>query len=355
VLATRIREAVEQVRSERSIQQSEAELRRKSRMLDVILQHVPVHIYIKDDEARHTWVSDYYMGSNEQLGKTDPEFFAQDWAEETYEEELEVIETSDPIIQQERYDPGRDMWVLNSKVPWEDEGGDVVGLVGATLDITERKEAQLELKRQKERLEKFIGVMSHDLRNPLDLAMGRLEVAREECDSEHLDHVADAHDRMRRIIDETLTLARQGRTAEDLETIRLPTLARDSWDGIDTADATLDVEDVGVTATKTGLRHLFENLFGNAVQHGGDDVAVRVGALEDGAGFFVADDGPGIPEDDREAIFEVGHTTADDGIGFGLSIVEEVAQAHDWDVTVADSDAGGARFEFRDVEVESFD
>jgi signal transduction histidine kinase len=76
-------------------------------------------------------------------------------------------------------------------------------------------------------------------------------------------------------------------------------------------------------------------------------VIVTVGDLEDG--FYVADDGVGIPPDDREAVFESGYS-ADDGTGLGLSIVRQVATEHGWDVSLTGSDAGGARFEFTGVE-----
>lgn len=94
---------------------------------------------------------------------------------------------------------------------------------------------------------------------------------------------------------------------------------------------------------------MLENLFSNAVTHAGADVAVTVGALD--GGFYVADDGPGIPEDVRGTVFEAGHSTEEDGTGFGLAIVEAIADAHDWTVSLAESKAGGARFEFTGVDV----
>ncbi|PSQ16582.1 hypothetical protein BRD00_10515 [Halobacteriales archaeon QS_8_69_26] len=97
------------------------------------------------------------------------------------------------------------------------------------------------------------------------------------------------------------------------------------------------------------LEHVFENLFRNAVEHGGDDVTVTVGALD--GGFYVADDGPGIPEDRREEVFDVGTSTAADGTGFGPTIVRHIVETHGWRVRVAESEDGGARFEVTGVEV----
>jgi signal transduction histidine kinase len=84
-----------------------------------------------------------------------------------------------------------------------------------------------------------------------------------------------------------------------------------------------------------------------ATEPSGEALTVTVGPLEDG--FYVADDGIGIPEEERDDIFELGYTTTDSGTGFGLGIVTEVVQAHGWDVSITDSEDGGARFEVTDV------
>jgi signal transduction histidine kinase len=103
------------------------------------------------------------------------------------------------------------------------------------------------------------------------------------------------------------------------------------------------------------LQQLFENLFRNAIEHCPERVRVGVGTLTDRDGFYVQDDGPGIPADERSAVFESGYTTNEHGTGFGLAIVDDVVAAHGWEIQVTESSAGGARFEITDVEVESED
>lgn len=83
----------------------------------------------------------------------------------------------------------------------------------------------------------------------------------------------------------------------------------------------------------------------HGVETRGAHLTVTIGDLD--GGFFVANDGCGIPEDERDRVLLSGYSTAQAGTGLGLSIVKEVANAHDWSVTVDESDAGGARFEFR--------
>ncbi|QZX99342.1 sensor histidine kinase [Halobaculum rubrum] len=212
----------------------------------------------------------------------------------------------------------------------------------------ERQVIQEDLRRQNDRLEEFATIVSHDLRNPLAVAKGQTELAAEECDSEALEKAMRAQDRMERIISDVLTMAQSGTAVESPEQVDLSTVARDAWGTVDTADATLSAEDAPtLTADRSRLIQLLENLFRNAVEHGGDDVHVAVEAIS--GGFAVADDGPGIPEADREAVFDHGYSSRADGTGFGLSIVREIAEAHGWSVTAIESEQGGARFEFVDA------
>jgi PAS domain S-box-containing protein len=207
-----------------------------------------------------------------------------------------------------------------------------------------------ELERQNERLEQFASVVSHDLRNPLKVAAGRLELASEECESTHLADVGTALDRMDALIEDLLTVAREGKQVQTTEPASLSEIGEQCWATVTTDTGRLHVETERTIRADSGrLRQLLENLMRNAVEHGGQEVSITIGCLPDG--FYVADDGPGIPEDDRDAVFEVEYSTTADGTGFGLAIVEEIADAHDWEVQLTESDAGGARFEITGVEI----
>ncbi|WP_224448054.1 GAF domain-containing protein [Haloprofundus salilacus] len=212
-------------------------------------------------------------------------------------------------------------------------------------DITERTRREKRLARQNEQLEEFAHIVSHDLRNPLSVAVGHLSLLRESGSEESFDAVERSLGRMDDLIDDLLSLARAGRTVEERTPLDAATVARTAWSGVDTADATLRVDEaIPVDADESRLRELFENLFRNAVEHAGEAVSVTVGSVNDG--FFVADDGPGVAAADRERVFEQGFSTGGDGIGVGLYIVRTVAEAHDWSVTVCESSEGGACFHF---------
>jgi PAS domain S-box-containing protein len=203
-----------------------------------------------------------------------------------------------------------------------------------------------ELERQNERLDQFASVVSHDLRNPLSVARGRLDLAEMTGEDEHFEAVDRAHDRMEELIEGLLALARQGEMANDPVSVDLEGAAEAAWDTAETGDLSLAFDDPPtVEADPDRLRQLLENLFRNTAEHGGDDVStVTVGGLSDG--FYVDDDGVGIPESERESVLQSGYSGAD-GTGFGLAIAETIAEAHGWSVAVAESDEGGARFEFR--------
>ncbi|MFB6227748.1 MAG: nitrogen regulation protein NR(II), partial [Halobacteriales archaeon] len=229
------------------------------------------------------------------------------------------------------------------------DGEEFEGSVGVLRDITERKEYEQGLEAQNERLEEFTSIVSHDLRSPLGVAEGHLELAEATEDSEHLEKATDAIERSQTLIDDLLTLAREGNRVDETERVSVAKIAESSWQTVEMARATLDVGDPGIIkADRSRVQELFENLYRNAVEHGGDDVTVAVGAMD--SGFYVADTGPGIPESEREDVFGAGYSTNPDGTGFGLRIVEQIVEAHGWEVTVTGSEQGGARFEFTGVE-----
>ena len=124
---------------------------------------------------------------------------------------------------------------------------------------------------------------------------------------------------------------------------------------VEAEDVTLEQP---VQATVLGdrdqLRTLFENLLRNAVEHNDPPLTIRVGRLDehvpDGqAGFYIEDTGAGTPPETRERMLERGYSTREGGTGFGLAIVQEIVEAHGWELQIRTSEAGGARFEITGV------
>jgi PAS domain S-box-containing protein len=216
----------------------------------------------------------------------------------------------------------------------------------------QHKRANGRLQEQNEKLEQFASLVSHDLRNPLNLLEGSLELAEETGEAEYFEQSYDALDRMNTLIDDLLSLARVGTAIDDLEVVPLASLVEQCFVTVDGENGTLQLEldaELAIEADESRLRQLLENLIRNAFEHGEGETTVRVGTLADG--FYVEDTGPGIPKDDREKVFESGYSTFQDGTGLGLSIVGEIVDAHGWDIRVTEADTGGARFQITGIEM----
>jgi len=216
-------------------------------------------------------------------------------------------------------------------------------------NLLARRRQTTELRDANERLEQFAHTLRHELRNPLTILNGYLDVAREGGDEEALERCQTAVNRMERLLEDTLAVLK-GRDADlSREPVELPVACRSCWDLVSETEAQIEIATTQeISVDRDRLTQLLENLFRNAVEHGGADVTVTVGELDDG--FYVEDDGPGIPEEERDTVFEEGYSTTGTGSGLGLAVVERVAEAHDWEARVTDGAAGGARFEFTGIE-----
>ncbi|PSP98157.1 histidine kinase [Halobacteriales archaeon QS_4_70_19] len=230
-------------------------------------------------------------------------------------------------------------------------GGARHGRVVVVSNITREERYRQKIERQNERLGRLAGVISHDLRNPLNVATGHLELARSQRDDENLQAVADSLDRIQGLIESLLALAQKGLDIGERRPVSLAALAEASWSTVDTGDAELVVAgDLRFEADPDRLRQALENLFRNSAEHAGGDAVVTVGPLAgDAGGFFVADDGPGVPPGRREEVLAFGESGGD-GSGLGLAIIDTIAEAHGWTLTLTDADGGGARFEFVGIE-----
>jgi PAS domain S-box-containing protein len=358
---------VADVPSPESGREADTLARDEAAMLRSLVEHVPMSVYFKDTRSRHVLVSEDvvepFMESPEGkilhspedvVGKTDFDLYEGAKAADAVADDRSVIESGEPIrdrIEHARPPNGQDLFFQTTKAPWYDEAGRARGIVGVTVDVSEQKRRERELDRQNERLEEFAGILSHDLRNPLNVAQSRLELYWRSGDESELEEVAEMHDRIEAIVDEVLTYAREGSHIDELEWITGVDQAEAAWDAVDTGAATLATDwAYSIRGDADRLGRLFENCYRNAVEHGGDAVTVRVGTLaESDPGFYVEDDGAGIPEDVRERVFERGVSSDEGGTGFGLAIVAEIADAHGWAVRATESDDGGARFEVTGV------
>lgn len=225
-------------------------------------------------------------------------------------------------------------------------------------DTTTTKEYQRMLERQNDRLKEFTDILAHDLRNPLNAIDQYLTLYEESGERTHIESIDQTTDRMARLVDDLLRVAKQGDVVTDPEPTDIETVARLAWTGTGGPGDSLECRTVPtVSADSDRLCELFENLLRNAVEHGstgntdgdhGERVSVHIGPLDNG--FYIKDDGPGISDSIGAEVFDHGVTTARDGSGYGLSIVRTIINAYGWDISLATAESGGARFEITGIE-----
>ncbi len=227
----------------------------------------------------------------------------------------------------------------------------------ATVDIEQQKTYERRIEAQNRTLERLAGIVSHDLTTPVSAAQNILELLRQdlaEADADvdrPLAELEGVLEDLEEFAEHLPRLARESSHVEDRRHCELAEVAETAWRAVDTGELRLEIEgSLTIACDPSRLRQAFRNLFGNVVDHAtGVDVSpeattVTVGPLSEG--FYVADDGPGIPSERGAAIFDYGTTTGD-GSGMGLAIVRTIVEAHGWEIDVTESEAGGARFEVR--------
>lgn len=360
--------------SQRAAEQAHDQLRQ-------IIDLVPDPLYVKntDDEVLlsneanaelHGLTPAEIEGKREREIESDVEHIEN--FDKYRQREMEVIETGDPMtFDEELTGPdGKTKVFKTTRIPFETAERNKDAVLGYARDVTDLKEYEQELEETKrtleqsnKKLDRFAGVVSHDLQNPLQVISGYVSILDRDGDNrEQIEAIERSAARMEDIITDLLELSRVGRDIEDPEPVSLVTVVRDSWDNVEPDGADLDIavpDNAIIKADRSRLMNVFENLFRNASEHNTPPLSIHVGVLNsvptDGnseslTGFFVEDDGDGIPEEKQDAIFHHGYTTHTDGTGFGLSIVTEVVEAHGWSLSYCDGEDGGARFEITDVE-----
>ncbi|WP_248516267.1 PAS domain-containing sensor histidine kinase [Salinarchaeum laminariae] len=358
---------------------------REESMLRSLLDDIPVSVYFKDQQSRHVKVSDAQIGmsaeeylvndegkrhptSEDVVGKTDFDLYHGDHASLTVEDDRQVMETERPIDLKEEYthsDTGEDIWVLTCKAPWYGPDGEVAGVAGITVDVTEQKHNLREESPLDGRLEQFERVLTTTLREELQRAIETVERARDadvsngpsnvqtagnastDASEEPLDAVADHLDVLDGLLADVMTLARYTRTPSERSSIELRDMLQTVWDDLDAEHGELAIEaDPILFADEEQLHCLLRNLLQVAVGHGGTGVRIEVGQLEEG--FYVERSGAPLTPQERDALMEGRVDDASASLGLAMTIVVSIADANGWNATVS---SGGRRFEFTDVDI----
>ncbi len=352
VLANRVENAVSKYRAE-------AEVERRSRWYEQILKHSSDYVLITDGMGEVSYVS---PAVERMMGYEPEELVGIDAFDTVHPEDVEFAADA---LAKTISDPDQEVTVefraltKDDEVKWLEARGSnflddpmIEGVMVNVRDITERKQREQAIERQRDHLEELTRFLRHDIRTQLTVADGYLELVRQEYDIDQIENISATIDRIGEMIDKVGSLAKSGQELTDREPVEFSSVVNDCWATVRDIDPESRLQ---VTATFTfeadpeRVQTLVDHVLVNAIDHGGPDVLIRAGPLEDQDGFYLEDDGPGIDSDDAERIFDPEFSTADGGTGLGLVIVERIAEAHGWEIDIWDSELGGARFEITGV------
>jgi PAS domain S-box-containing protein len=270
--------------------------------------------------------------------------------QETVSEIHQAVENGEPItteILNYKAD-GTPFWNLLEIAPVRDDEETIRNFIGLQHDITTRKNYTEKVEGELAWLSGFGDILSHDLKTPLSIIDSNIKLAKERGEMDRLEKAQNAVNRLNELIDDLTNVMKQADLVEDLEPVELEDAFR-SWDSFETPLESLEITgSKEILADEMAIKRLADNLVKNTVEHGDADVPMRVGVLP--GGFYYEDDGPGIPKDEREDVFQHGYTTKQDGTGFGMVSIKQIALAHGWSMSIEESRTGGARFEFTGVE-----
>ena len=242
---------------------------------------------------------------------------------------------------------------LDERVPVPDSRDEVSHLAATMNSMLDRLAASRARQRE------FVSDASHELRSPVAASKAKLEVALAHPHAVDWEETArvvlEEQDRLSGLVDDMLMLARidEGRTPVPVEVDLDDVVFAEAGRPHDIAVDVSKVEAVRVNGDAQQLVRLVRNLVSNAVRHAAGEVHLSLATVDGEAVLVVADDGPGIPIEDRDRIFERfvrledSRVRDEGGAGLGLALVGAVAAAHGGSVTVSDASLGGASFELR--------
>jgi two-component system sensor histidine kinase/response regulator len=379
-------------------------------LLRTVIDNVPDYIYAKDTVSRYVLSNNAFarllgdVTPDEVVGKTVFELFPPEMARTYYAEDQEVIRSGNPLLNKEDYPinrEGKEIWSLKSKIPLRDSSGKIVGLVGLGRDITDRKQAEEEIRTAYQQLEtknrllqqatelakqkaleaeaaniaksEFLANMSHEIRTPMNAIMGMTELALEtdltKEQREYLETVQGSADSLLSLLNEILDFSKI-----EARCVKLEEIDFDLRTALETASEMLAVkaEEAGLEfacrikpdvstslmGDPTRLRQIIVNLTGNAIKFTKEgEVAIQVETEKQQDSsvllhFMVSDTGIGIPPDKIETIFESfsqadGSTTRRyGGTGLGLAITRQLVEMMGGRIWVESEEGTGSTFHF---------
>jgi PAS domain S-box-containing protein len=375
-----------------SLRKSE-QLQLLSNELETIIDSIPGLVFYKDTKNRYIRVNKYicdaHKMSKKQLeGLSLNDLYPRGQAQAYYEDDLQVIRSRQSKINID--EPWGDRWVSTSKIPYLNETGEVIGVIGVSMDVTERKLAEEELKKHRDHLEELVNertmeldnaiiglkrsnqeleqfayVASHDLQEPLRMVSSYTQLLerryKDQLDQDARDFIffaVDGANRMQHLINDLLDYSRVTSRGKPFAKLDLSTVL-----GHAIANLQKKVEETGalivnddlpfVYGDEVQLVRVFQNLLDNAMKFRGTDpprINVSAKTFDDKIQISITDNGIGIDKiySDRVfTIFQRLHTKIEyPGTGIGLAICKRTIERHGGKIWFESEPGKGTTFYF---------
>ncbi len=363
------------------VRKAQQKLRQERDLLRTIIDSTPDYIFLKDVEGRFilTNTAHAYAAGNiqpdELIGKTAFDVFSPDLATQFHEDDQKIMDSGDPLINAERETvdkQGNRKFVLTTKIPWRDKDGQILGLVGISRDVTERKQLETQtaiLAAEQERvraLRRFIADMSHDFRTPLSVINSSTYLLYRITDPEKreakLKNIEQQSDRMLKLLDDLLEMGHLDEkdvvfqfAEEDINGL-VQTIVNDFQAVAASKQQTLEfipdplliMSQIDALKFSRAIINLVENAINYTPLNG--RITIRTGIEASQVTVSITDSGIGIAEADLPHIFERfyradgARTASTGGSGLGLPITKKIVEAHHGSISVVSTPGKGTTF-----------
>ena len=362
---------------------AERNLERERDLLHALMDSVPDTVYFKDTESRFTRVNQRQAqllgisSPEEAIGKMDSDFQSHELSDTFFEEEQQLIATGNSLLDRVEYNPtpeGEPRWLSASKAPMRDREGNIIGLVGISRDITERKLAEIEreklikdLESRNTELEQFTYTVSHDLKSPLVTIQGFLGYLEQDALAGNMDRlqrdsqrIKDATDKMQNLLAELLELSRIGRMMNPPENASFTEVVHEALKVVEGQINNRGVDVIVapdlpiIHGDRVRIIEVVQNLIDNACKYMGRQThpQIEIGHTigQDGNPIFhVRDNGSGIEPQHHERIFGLFNKLdpQSEGTGIGLALARRIVEVHGGRIWVESEGQGkGSTFSF---------